>query len=63
MTPLEKKQKIISKIQEMPDDLLDDVYNLMESLANKKEEASTDDFEKYLKETTEKYRKVWEALA
>ncbi|MDX2303104.1 MAG: hypothetical protein NW226_09900 [Microscillaceae bacterium] len=63
MTVIEKKQQIIQKIQEMPDNLLDDMLKILEDLSSKKEKNTDSDFEKYLQETTEKYRKVWEALA
>lgn len=63
MTVIEKKQQIIQKIQEMPDNLLDDMLKMLEDLSSKKEKNTDSDFEKYLQETTEKYRKVWEALA
>ncbi len=62
MTILEKRQTFIKKIQEIPDDLLDKAIAFVEEISSKKD-LNNADFEKYLKETTLKYKKVWEALA
>ena len=62
MTILEKRQAFIKKIQEIPDDLLDKAIDFVENISTKKD-LDKADFEKYLKETTLKYKKVWEALA
>ena len=62
MTILEKRQAFIKKIQEIPDDLLDKAIDFVENISAIKD-LDKADFEKYLKETTLKYKKVWEALA
>ncbi len=62
MTILEKRQTFIKKIQGIPDDLLDKAIAFVEEISSKKD-LNNADFEKYLKETTLKYKKVWEALA
>ena len=62
MTILEKRQAFIKKIQEILDDLLDKAIDFVENISAK-EDLDKADFEQYLKETTLKYKKVWEALA
>jgi len=63
MTALEKKQMIIQKIQDMPDELIDDITNLIQYVQEQQQLSRKERFEKLLNETNEKYKKVWVALA
>jgi hypothetical protein len=64
MTTLDKKQLLIKKIEAMPDELIDEVTQLVENVTHKSEnEGTKSSFEQLLKETNLKYKKVWEALA
>ena len=62
MTVLEKRQALIQKIQEIPEEWLEKLDNLLDEIHQNKD-LPKNDFEKFLKETTLKYKKVWEALA
>jgi hypothetical protein len=62
MTILEKRQLLIKKIQEIPDDLIEKVEIFFNEISEKKDLPKAE-FEKFLEETTIKYKKVWEALA
>lgn len=63
MTTLEKRQRIIQKIEKMPEEFLDDLEKLIEEIETTKELTGEERFETLLKMTNEKYKKVWEALA
>ncbi len=62
MTVLEKRQAIIKKMQEIPDEWVEKVDILLREYADVKD-VQKDNFESLLEETTLKYKKVWEALA
>lgn len=64
MTALEKKQLLVRRIDALPDALVDELFDFLDGYSNlKKDENGENDFEKYLKETNQKYNKVWEALS
>ncbi len=62
MTTLEKKQKLIEKIQELPDQVIDDAVSALNAIIQK-EQQRNEQFERLLAETSEQYKAVWEALA
>lgn len=62
MTVLEKRQTLIRKIQEIPEEMLDDVEVFIDEV-HKNKDLPKADFEKFLEQTNLKYKKVWEALA
>lgn len=61
MTLIEKRELLIKEIQQLPEEVLDKLLaSISSKIENGKEE---NDFDKYLQETTQKYKKVWEALS
>ena len=62
MTVLEKRQALIQKIQEIPEEWLEKLDNFIDEIHQNKD-LSGNDFEKFLQETTLKYKKVWKVLA
>lgn len=72
MDTLEKRENIIKEINTIPDKFLDVLSDFLNQLKEKSTEnlnisekkyISDIDFEKTLKETLEKYKEVWKALA
>ena len=77
MTLAEKRALLIKEIQELPEEALDKFLNdipldkllaipldkLLDILSKTENGVVDSDFEKYLQETTHKYKKVWEALS
>jgi len=62
MTTLEKKQKLIDKIQEIPDQFIDEANNALDAIIDK-ERQRKETFDRLLTETSERYKEVWKALA
>ena len=62
MTTLEKKQKLIDKIQELPDHFIDEANNALDAILEK-EQQRKETFDRLLDETSEHYKAVWKALA
>lgn len=62
MTTVEKKQKLIDKIQELPDHFIDDANNALDAILEK-EHQRKEQFDQLLAETSERYHAVWKALA
>lgn len=62
MTTLEKKQKLIEKVQTIPEHYYDDISTLLDTILTT-ENQRHERFEKLLAETSAKYKSVWEALA
>ena len=62
MTTLEKKQKLVDKLQMVPENYYDDLNQLLDTiLASEKQR--NEKFDELLAKTSVKYRAVWEALA
>ena len=62
MTTLEKKQKLVEKMQMIPENYYDDLSQLLDSiLASEKQR--NEKFDELLAKTSMKYKAVWEALA
>ena len=62
MTALEKKQKLIDKIQELPDHFIDEANSALDAILEK-EQQRKEQFDRLLKVTSEQYKVVWKALA
>lgn len=62
MTTLEKKQKLIEKIQEIPDHFIDEATNALDAIIEKEQQRKAR-FEELLAATSEKYKAVFKALA
>jgi len=72
MDTLEKRENIIKEINTIPDEFLDVLSDFLSQLKERSAEPLTisekkyisyNDFEHTLKETLEKYKEVWKALA
>lgn len=68
MTTLEKRQRIIQKIEKMPEELLDDLEKLIEIIEieiknTDQEEDRMKRIEAIIKKDFQRYKKVFEALA
>ncbi len=62
MTTLEKKQKLIEKVQAMPDQFIDEANNALDAIIEKEHERKAK-FEELLAQTSERYKAVFKALA
>lgn len=62
ITTLEKKQKLIDKIQRLLDHFIDEANNALDAIL-KKEQQCKEKFDQLLAETSERYKAVWKALA
>lgn len=62
MNTLEKRQKFVEKVQELPDYFIDDANNALDAIIEQEQQSKTP-FERTLAETSERYEAVWKALA
>ena len=62
MTTQQKKQRLINKIDEIPDHFIDDATNALDAIIEK-EQQRKEQFERLLAETSDRYKAVWKALA
>lgn len=62
MTTLEKKQKLVEKVQMVPENYYDDLNQLLDTILTS-EQHRKERFEELLAKTSTKYKAVWEALA
>ena len=62
MTTLEKKEKLIEKVQAIPDHFIDDATNALDAIIEKEYQRKAE-FEDLLAKTSERYKAVFKALA
>lgn len=64
MTLTEKRERLMKVIQNLPEEAVDKLLASVSTETEVEPKAEADKtFEKYLDETTRKYKKVWEALS
>jgi hypothetical protein len=62
MTTLEKRQKLVEKVQELSDYFIDDANNALDAIIEQEQQRKAH-FDRLLAETSERYQAVWKALA
>lgn len=62
MSTLEKKQKLVEKMQMVPENYYDDLNQLLDTILIS-EKQRNEKFDELLAQTSVKYKAVWEALA
>ena len=62
MNTLEKRQKLVEKVQELSDYFIDDANNALDAIIEQERQRKAR-FERALAETSERYEAVWKALA